>query len=174
MTTVVIDFANRKIVADKQTTSKHFEKRGVLGILGAVEPKLADWSFSTRETCKIHRLEDGRYFVGAGDKSELIRQKDHYNAYGYIDKPKESVTIALVNRKGDGLFVDLYNSEKKRFGKYVWEKIYQQGTAELITFGSGGDYAYGAFKAGVSAEEAVVAASKCDKYTSAEYDVEEL
>ena len=83
------------------------------------------------------------------------------------------VTIKVVRRKGNSLFVELYDGQK---GKYfwsspTWDLTFVQGNDSIITFGSGGDYAYGAIRAGVSSEEAMVAASKCDKYTSLEYDV---
>jgi ATP-dependent protease HslVU (ClpYQ), peptidase subunit len=92
---------------------------------------------------------------------------------GFIDKPKGDCTIALVHIKGDGLLVDLYNAVKTWCG-YKWDKTIVQGNNKVITFGSGGNFAYGAFMGGLSAEESVVAASKCDIYTSREYDVVEL
>ena len=35
----------------------------------------------------------------------------------------------------------------------------------LITFGSGGNYAYAGLQAGLSPEESVLLAAKCDRYT---------
>lgn len=173
MTTVIIDFKEKKVLADKQTTQTYYEESSVLHTLSVIEPKINKESFGIEHNDKIHKVRDV-ILVGSGDRDEVLRLKKEYTYRNHIPKPKtDNVTLAVVRKKGDGLFVELYDGQK---GKHFWNspawdfKIIQ-GNDNIITFGSGGDYAYGAIRAGVSSEEAMVAASKCDKYTSFEYDV---
>lgn len=169
MTTVVIDFKNRIIAADKQTTCNMLDFKGT-----TINEQI--WY----ETCKkIKLLDNGVYFVGSGNVRELTRQWNQLYFNGRIDKDvKANCTIAVVRAKGDGLFVDLYEYTTVR--NYLGQKVGKfnrttlQGTTNVITFGSGGTYAYGAFMAGCTAEQSVVVASKCDPYTSYEVDVVEV
>lgn len=164
MTTVVIDFKNKKVVADKQATITKCKSSFIMGT-----PELLDWTFDMESVSKVFRCGN-TVVVGAGDLNEVNRQRVNWTNKRYVDKPKADCTIAVVYNKGDGLLVDLYKAVNTLFG-YKWEKSLVQGNSTVITFGSGSNYAYGAFMGGLSAEESVVAASKCDKYTSCEYDV---
>lgn len=171
MTTIVIDFKNKKVVADKQTTSSKVEYSFM-----KQDYQVLDYTFLPTITSKIHSLTlEGQsiIFTAAGDCAEINRQLTRVKKTGFIDKSKGDCTIALIYNKGDGLLVDLYKAIKTWRG-YKWDKTIEQGDTNIIIFGSGGNYAYGAFMGGLSAEEAIIAASKCDIYTSSEYDVVEL
>ena len=173
MTTVVIDFKERKVLADRQTTQTYYEKFSIFHRVTVTEPKINKDSFSIEANDKIHKVGDV-VLVGSGDRDEVLRLVAEYINRNHVPKPKtDNVTLAVVRKKGDGLFVELYDGKKGKhfWNSHVWDFKVIQGNDSIITFGSGGDYAYGAIKAGVSSEEAMVAASKCDKYTSFEYDV---
>lgn len=173
MTTVVIDFKERKVLADRQTTQTYYEETSVLNMMTGTEPEINKESFRIKFNDKIHKVGDV-VIVGSGNRDEILRLKKEYTYRNHIPKPKtDDVTLAVVRCKGDGLFVELYDGQKgKRFwNSPTWDFKTIQGNDTIITFGSGGDYAYGAIRAGVSSEEAMVVASKCDKYTSFEYDV---
>ncbi|WP_290738585.1 hypothetical protein [Haliea sp.] len=167
MTTVIIDFKDKKVLADKQTTQMFYK---------GSSKHLNDKSFAIDTNDKIHRHDD-ILLTGSGDRDEILRLIRIYKNRGHIVEPNlPDVTIAVVRAKGDGLFIELYNSVKGKhfWNSPTWDLKLIQGDDNVITFGSGGDYAMGAIKAGVSSEEAMIAASKCDKYTSFEYDVVRL
>jgi len=156
MTTVLIDFKERKIVADNQTTYSKVNGE-FLGTSGE------DY-FYPEKSNKVHPIGDGAYFVGSGDAFELDRQLAYIiKSKKFLTKPKSSVKIAIVRRKNEGLLVDVYEAQKSEYlGIKSWKKVITQGNYQVITFGSGGDYAAGAFMGGCSAEASVIAASKCD------------
>lgn len=171
MTTIVIDFKNKKIVADRQLTCTSLKYNMFTETYKEIEGQV-----SYEQGNKIHQVGDGVYLVGAGDGCEIERQKKYYETNGCVDiNSKSDCTIAVVRRKGDGLFVDTYEYKKNKWksgGKLTHEVV--QGSTDVITFGSGGKYAFGAFKAGCSAEDSVRVASKCDQYTSYEIDMVSL
>ena len=169
MTTVLIDFKEKKIVADKQRTYGMVDSKG----------DIIEAQVSRGTVCKIKQVTQGVFLVGAGDASEVLRQYEILIVTGMVDKSVEGdCTLAVVQVKGEGLLVDLYTYRKTRWtwltgvGRFNREAV--QGTTSCITFGSGGNYAYGAHKAGCSPEDSVRAASKCDEFTSYEIDVVEL
>lgn len=171
MTTILIDFKTKKIVADRQTTCTDLQydlfSQTYKELHGQVSYKLSN---------KIHKVAEGVYLVGAGNKGEVIRQAEHYRKYGTADiKAKDNCTLAVVRVKGEGLFADTYTYQKNKWkkGGTLIHKVVQ-GASSIVTFGSGSNYAYGAFMAGCSAEDSVRAASRCDQYTSYEIDVVEL
>lgn len=173
MTTVVIDFKERKVLADRQTTQTYYEEISVLHMVTGTEPKVNRDSFGIESNNKIHKVGDV-VIVGSGDRVEVLRLVKEYTYRKHIPLPEtDNVTLAVVRKKGEGLFVELYDGKKGKhfWNSPVWDFKVIQGNENTITFGSGGEYAYGAIKAGVSSEAAMVAASKCDKYTSFEYDV---
>jgi hypothetical protein len=159
MTTILIDFKERKIVADNQTTlyKRHGDFLGTSG----------DDYFYPKSTNKIHALPDGAWFVGAGVCSELERQLNRLlDGSIFLDKPRDIVSIAIVRSKNKGLLVDLHEAVESKYLKIKsWEKYLYQSEVKVLTFGSGGSFAYGAFMGGCSAEDSVIAASKCDTYT---------
>ncbi|QHZ59843.1 peptidase HslV family [Alteromonas phage vB_AmeM_PT11-V22] len=172
MTTVIIDFKERKVLADKQTTQTFYKEVSPIRYMLSDNIPINEESFAIQSNDKIHRIGDV-VLAGAGNRSEILRLVEHYEYKGYIPPPKEEdVTIAVVRRKGEGLFVELYDAQKGKhfWNSPKWDLQLIQGTDNFITFGSGGNYAYGAIKAGVPSEDAIRAASKCDKYTSFEYD----
>jgi hypothetical protein len=161
MTTILIDFKNKKIVADNQTTysKKHSDFLGSSG---------RDYFYPQKES-KIFLVskKERVYFTGAGDAHELDRQlKSLRRDTKFLSRPKGEVKIALIREKNGGLLVDIYET---KYSKYLqvayWHKEIIQGNSQVITLGSGGDFAYGAFMAGCSAEESVIAASRCDTST---------
>lgn len=159
MTTVLIDFSSKKIVADNQSTYSKIHG-DFLGLSG-------DSYFYPKLTNKIHTLEDGAYFVGAGSCKELERQLNRLlGGFIFLDKPKEEVSIAIVRSKNNGLLVDMYETvTSKHLNIKSWKKTLIQGDSKVVTFGSGGDFAQGAFRGGCSPEDSVIAASKCDTST---------
>lgn len=179
MTTVFIDFKEQTILADRQSTSTHYKPYEDLWDL-AKKRQLVPHSFSIESKDKIYSVEgdDPCVLVGAGVSSEIERLKKFFNRHGYIDFPEtEDVTMAVVRKKGKGLFVELYTgkSSKKWYRtKHYWDVERLQGNTQVVTFGSGGDYAYGAYKAGASPVEAMRTASECDIYTSSDIDIKKL
>lgn len=93
---------------------------------------------------------------------------------GYND-----VTILNVKLKDSGcLDVIKYTPEsmdcwfgKKHYWNHNWTLLSDNSTR---FYGSGSDYAEGAYRAGVSPEEAIIAASKCDHYTNGDVQAYEL
>ena len=167
MTTIVIDFKNKLIAADKQSTCNMM-----------VNGSLIKEQIFYKQCSKIHLVSNDEeiYLLGVGDNYEISRQSLYVARNGHVDNEVlGNCDLVIVRVKGDGLFADIYkyktvtNWYGKKIGKF--ERTSLQGDNNVITFGSGGDYAYGAFMAGCTAEEAVIAASKCDVYTSHEVDV---
>lgn len=128
---------------------------------------------------KIRVLDDNFWFVGCGDADELLRQYNHLIHHGTVDRyAKADVTFTTIRSKGDGLYVDIYDSEKHPFGwlgfSRTLKRTTQQGNTGYITMGSGGKYAEVLFLNGFSAEDSVRGASKCDIYSSYEIDAVEI
>lgn len=167
MTTIFIDFKNKKIVADRQRTSNLVTK-------GVDE----EASVSYSEACKIHRMGDGVYLVGAGNSDEISRQAMFYRENRRVDhNVLKDCTLAVIRNKGDSLFVDTYQYVKKQSFWLVNKGTFKRESHQCInyiTFGSGSDAAEVLFLNGFSAEEAVRGASKVDIYTSYEIDVVDL
>ena len=159
MTTIVIDLKNKEVAADRQRTLE----------LGAV--------IGRQDVCKIHQPEDGVIFVGCGSSCEILKQLKYFTSNGMVyHKPTMEVTLAICKSRGDTLIVDIYTYKPPNFlgkalglcGSFERETVNGGG---VVTMGSGGDYAMGAFGAGKSAAESVKVASMCDQFTSYEVDV---
>ena len=166
MTTIVIDFQNKMIIADRQQTCTRLS--------GFTKTEIKEQT-QYRDVDKIHTLRNGYYATGAGDSDEIRRQIAHINCFGVIDpKVKSSCILAVVRDKGLGLSVDIYRYKKTKwtwftgYGEFKLETI--QKTNGILSFGSGSDYAFGAYMAGASPKEAVKVAAICDKYTGHEID----
>lgn len=169
MTTVLICFKEKKIVADRQRTCNRVYGNGVI----------IDAQVRRDDVCKIKEVTAGVYLVGAGDAAEVLRQYQVLRDTGMVDKSVASkCNLAVVQTKGEGLLVDIYTPEKTQWtwltGKWRFRRETVQGSTNCIAFGSGSDYAYGAFKGGCSPEDSVRAASRCDEFTGYEIDVVQL
>jgi 20S proteasome alpha/beta subunit len=162
MTTIVIDFENCVIAADSRRTGTQVCQGGA-GVL----------SYNT--VLKVHRIGD-YVFTGAGSSNELERQLTMFKLNGSLDtKFKGECSIAIAHMKGDTMQVDLYESTPRR----LWIGFSVKSTVMLrrkgvMTLGSGSNYAFAGMVAGMTAEEAIVLASKCDPYTDANVTVEVL
>lgn len=176
MTTVIVDFKEKKIVADKQTTHKYNKEVSTLRYMFSGSIPINEQSFNMTYNDKIHKVGDV-FITGSGNRDEILRLAKKYEERSHIVQPKTGdVTVLVVRPKGEGLFVEIYDGRK---GKYFWSRptwgvTFKQGKSGYIVIGSGGNYAYGALMAGVSAEEALIAASRADNYTSDKYDVVEV
>lgn len=159
MTTIVIDLDNGEIAADRQRTAE----RGDI--------------ISRESVPKIHHISPGVVFTACGCSSEIEEQLKNFKSLGRLyNTPDGDVKIAICTKKGNNLIVDIYSYKPpgllgkffKCSGTFKRDTINGGG---VITLGSGGDYALGAFKAGKSAGESVRTASMCDEFTSYEVDV---
>ena len=169
MTTVVIDCNTGIVGADGQTTSSFCNRLG---------ESLSVTTHYYDNNVKVHWL--GRVlFVAAGDAAIINDQKDHFMQKGYLSESiKGDYTIALVRRKGTHLHVDLHQSDEyktwwgaKRY-KVSLDTIISDN--RIITFGSGGKYAYAGMKMGLSVKEAIELAAKCDAGTNCNINIEEI
>jgi len=169
MTTIVIDFANKVVYADKRSTWTQWNKTFL------TDNKNQQWEGLSDKTSKIKHgeFDCGKPFVivGAGD-SNLISQFE----CTYPDRvpdPKEvgQAVIFVIAEQGHGLRVTEYTPAKKTWwSKTCWEYTTYIKSQGFLTAGSGGDYAYGALMAGVSPDKVFDAVALCDKGTSSEFD----
>lgn len=176
MTTIIVDFKNKKVVADKQTTHTYSKEVSAIRYFLSDTIPINEKSFNITYSDKIHKVGDV-IITGSGDRNEILRLVQKYEERSHIVEPKtDNVTVLVARSKGDGLFVEIYDGKKGKYfwSKPTWDMTFKQGDKGYVTIGSGSHYAYGALMAGVSAEEALVAASKSDNHTSAKYDVMEV
>lgn len=169
MTTVVIDFKNKQIAADSQTTS-HFTN-------GSGE-EISHTVHYSHNTEKIFKTGDV-YIVGAGNSDAIASEKEYFVKYGSLrKKPTGEWTIAVVQVKGDFVQADVHQSTLKTtwYGKKIYkvESSSYLSNERVITFGSGGKYAYAGMISGMDAKDSVILASKCDVYTNANAQVVDL
>lgn len=168
MTTVVIDCKTKQIAADSQTTSYNLTSNG--------SPITHTTTYV--QNIKVHRVDDV-VFVAAGNRDAIQEELHHYKQKGYLSgNPQGEFIIALCRRKGSYLHVDIHKSDST---KTWWgKKCYKQTSETLlsdsayITFGSGGKYAQAGMEMRLSAEQAVILASKCDPYTDDKVTMEQL
>lgn len=171
MTTILIDFDNHKVYADKRTTNKQIHSKGVF------------YRF-TEEIEKII-FRNGTIIVGTGSVPSIqelvrvmqcpqMRQIDKKELEGGCD-------IIAVNYKGGGAYdiieYDLVVKPEKKF----WGIPYQSLSYDLkvsdvytksnnfITMGSGGRYAYAVRDATGCPHQAMKTAGRCDSGTSMNY-----
>lgn len=169
MTTIVIDCERKQVAADGQRT--HYIADGDGGII----PQTYHYNHSVQ---KIHRVGD-IVIVGTGDAEAIESEVLFYKTHGRLPKqPRGIREIAVVQRKGDVVQVDIHKSQSIRtfWGR---KKVTATTTIHLsskkyITLGSGSDYAFAGMQAGMTAEEAVILASKCDPYTNNNVTVVDL
>lgn len=179
MTTIVIDCKGKVIASDMQTTSSCVSN-------GDEVEHTQHYKHDTVK-CYVIPSDSGKntYIAAAGDISAISDQLLCYKRNGHLDKYTDAAwSIAVVQRKGEFLHVDLHTSRKsgRKFDwwqlKYVDAYFVKTSSilsdCRVITFGSGGDYAYAGMMAGLSAEEAVKLAAKCDIYTNDIVDVVEV
>lgn len=162
MTTIVIDFENCTIAADSRRTCTQVCQGGAEVL-----------SYDT--VLKVHRV--GEYvFTGAGSSHEIQRQLSMFKFHGSLDtKFKGECKIAIAHMKGDTMQVDLYTATpRKLWGGFKVKSETLLKRKGVMTLGSGANYAFAGMVAGMTAEEAVVLASKCDPYTDANVNVEVL
>jgi hypothetical protein len=169
MTTIVIDCKNKQIAADSQTTSHFTDKEG----------SIIDYTVHYKHNAKkIHKI-GGVYLAGSGDSGAILDAVMHYDTNGSLPKkPSGEWTIAIIQRKQDHLHIDLFRSEIYRtwYGvtKYKVSTSCYLSDSEAYCIGSGKSYAYAGMKMGLSAEESVLLASKCDLYTDSNVNVVDI
>lgn len=170
MTTIVIDFKGKRVFSDKQAT---YTPRGVR--FTGDNPDIRRYY---QDTYKVFTLNDGVYLAGSGDLNAIHEQITYIQEHRFIGKPTGDMTIALVRAKGEGLFVDYYNTIKKwswwKGYYYIWEHKTIQKSEGFLSFGSGGKYAAGAIQGGSTIERAMKVASELDEFTGCDIDVVEV
>lgn len=166
MTTIVIDGKSKTVYADDMGTGNHthtFSKNLSL--------TKHEWVSYIGEQTKIRIPEDHEKWVitGSGSRDTLDTFADVYpRAIPTPDKSTLNTNVFVVMPKNDGLQVVRYNTKivGKIFKRAKWVHETHILNSGFIVSGSGSDYAYGALMAGVSPEEAIIAASKVDPFTS--------
>lgn len=181
MTTIVIDFKEQSVYADKCTTYTHSTclDKNLTGILFSSESERSDMKVARRETDKLY-VSGNKVITGCGDTDLIRKFQRHYDS----DKTTpiladEYAIIYVIEKRPQGLVVDTYkpvDGPRKWYLKRqkVWQITSEVRTEGYITKGSGGDYAMGALLAGVSPQDAIRLASTVDPYTGFGVDCVDL
>lgn len=161
MTTIVIDCQRKQVAADSQRTSYQQSSKG----------EVFDQTLHyTHDVQKIHIIR-GVVLVGTGDSDVIRKEVKHFEEFGRLPcSPQGERTIAVAQRKGEVLHVDIHKAKRKRDwrGRVSWQSETSTvvSDTQFITLGSGADYAFAGMMSGMVAKDAVVLASKCDQYTN--------
>lgn len=169
MTTIVVDCKEGIIAADGQTTSYDCDRNG--------KPITHTTGYNDSKV-KVRKCAFG-VFAGAGNADAISNEYDHFSKHGCLrGKPSGDFTIVVARRKGSHIHVDIHSSDEYTtwYGvkKYKMSTTTQVSDRSIITFGSGGNYAYAGTKMGLSARDAIELASWCDPYTNCNITVEEI
>ena len=154
MTTLIISFDECVIASDSRGTRRGASKHG------------STCSNYEDNTTKMWKLGDNLWLMGTGCLNTIHKFMRSYSSLEF-PKTKCKTEVALVRLKDGQLEVDRYYTTTERtWSRYLkWDHSYHTGEHGFITLGSGRDYALGALKAGVSIEEAMSVAKKCDRGT---------
>ncbi|MBG24103.1 MAG: hypothetical protein CMF22_11710 [Idiomarinaceae bacterium] len=162
MTTCIVDFDTKTIYTDDLQTRYHKE---VTTSSFGFKKVSRDVGLGFAPTEKIRMTANGCTVVAAGCATTL----DEF-ARGYPNKipkaPKSNTTILVCQVVGDTFRVISYQSRVGVF-RNRWEIDVISPLKRHIAIGSGSEYAAGALAAGATPENAIIAASKLDHYTSA-------
>lgn len=134
MTTIFIDCNDKRLYTDSRLTSSF----------------VSGDEIHSKKYChgyKIYPLS-GFVIAGAGDREEIDRFVKEYELGGKIKNPKNNNTIAVISSDGYNTDVIIYNATEYKglFGKkYKYKITTHKMRKGFISFGSGGDYATGAY-----------------------------
>lgn len=188
MTTLIVDHENRKVYADKQTTSTRLKTtRGMLSGL-FLNPKYESTTVTNEPTTKVFKFtpemsECEMLFAGAGCTEYIVRcEKSVRSGKGLPDPPEDlSIDCTIINLipSGDQCVLYVYElvQKTKLFGLSTglkWERTRINKQAGYSTYGSGGNFAHGALNTKVTIDKVFESVSICDPYTSSCFDEESL
>lgn len=186
MTTVIIDGKTKAIYTDTRQTQVTSRRGNFMLFLFKVPHinKCTEYHLIDDAVKCFYISKEVGYITSTGDTHlfnecvSLSKKNNEFSlpdvSYGY-----SPVTIINVKLKDNG-FLDVVTykpkTNKRWFGEeYYWDNNWTMITEEGISFyGSGADYAEGAYRAGASPKEAIVAASKCDHYTNCNINIYDL
>lgn len=174
MTTVIVDFKNKKVYADKTRTSlrdctNSFLVRAFIG-----ESAIDEYSHFDDGVCKLRTTSDGCILTGVGN-ADVISAFGKYPSC-IPDTPKSSTDVVILRSKENAVRVIRYScsDRNKIFGKKKWIETVNMKSEGYLVLGSGKNFALGALYSGASPAEAILAASKLDPFTSSSYDVQDI
>ena len=151
MTTIVFSRPHGKIVADSRNTDS----------AGAV--------FKVR---KIERLDNGRYFLGAGHLYTIGLARDWAES-DFSEDERPDFDVLYGDQGEDFAFSCLVISEDGRIAVLIDDEMQPQAVQDdFLAVGSGAAYAIGALEAGADPEEAVEIAISRDGNSGGPIQVE--
>lgn len=181
MTTVIIDGKTKAIYTDTRQTQT--TSGGTYSFLG--------FNLKHNKSTQIHLIDDGvkchyiskevGYITSTGCVylfNECVRLSKQHNEFTLpkLHNGYSSTTILNVKLKDNGYLEVIKYVPKTQNGLFS-SKHYWQNNWTLLSdtgiqfYGSGSDYAQGAYCAGISPKDAIIAASKCDHYTNANVQI---
>lgn len=161
MTTGIIDFKEGKIYTDRMVTVS----------LSNEETHI----FDDNSYEKAWHIGSGYVLVGAGLADDLVNFASSYFKRR-LSSPKGRNSVAYVcTMKGDDMVhVQKFVPVKGLFFK-KWKRVdSRMMSSGYLSYGSGGDYAWGALKAGATPMEAMRITSECDESTGLMIDITNL
>ena len=185
ITTIIVDFKEGRVYADRQTTNTHAQCENKLFDTLIGNKVYGVTTLYENQTTKVHKLDNGIIFSAAGscDIIDKCHQAVMHNKP--LPSPTEEdhlgTTILVVTKTGDAenatITLTTYSSRRKstswyREQQFEWERKSFKKTEGYATLGSGQQYAMGALMAGATPEEAIVATSKVCLYTNADVQSE--
>lgn len=168
MTTIVIDFDERKVYADKRQTACWD---------GSNRPPGMDFYQPCDGKDKLISYK-GMLFTGTGNSNTIAWFIKNYGARIPPVREDDCGTTAVAFTEAGEVIV--YEVVKSKFlwlfNVYDWEMVEHCTRAKkgYLTFGSGHEYAAILMETTGSGDLAMKAASLHDKYTSSDYDVVEF
>lgn len=176
MSTVIIDFKNKKVFTDTQMTRKSWKANKWISVIsfGILSDGVkSTWTDFTQTTCKA-TLRENFIIVGTGCSRTIEKFATCYPTS--LPNAAENTSIFVLSSLDSTVRVLEYQSTKK-WGFCRWKESSYNKSSGYITIGSGSSYAFGALMANVAPEDAIKAASKADVYTNDEikdYDIPRL
>lgn len=170
MTTIIIDGNTRSIYTDSRGTQT--ETTSIVGTNETQE------TLNYLTVLKCYAFADG-YICGTGDldllQSCIGRSAPiHSFTLPKLNKKHDNTRLMYVRLKGEVLEVTEYSIASK-FGLFGTKKYWKNTTKILkntaLFYGSGADYAQGAYQIIQDPVKAIVAASQCDIYTDCDVRV---
>lgn len=158
MTTIIIDTHEGAIYTDRMVSYTRY-KTTIVG-------RKADHSFvDPQGVDKVWRPTNDHYITGCGSLHDIENFVISYTTKK-LRRPNSTGSFVYVCvKKEGGVQVQKWGVNTRRFW-YKWELLSDRVlTGTYITDGSGGQFALGALAAGVTPEQAIIAASLCDTGT---------
>ena len=170
MTTIVIDYENQMVYADKTGTVKHDTSHSLLERIFIGNSSIDEVTSFVDTQEKIRRTSEGYLVTGAGCASTL----DGFTGWpNHIPKvPKHKTTVVILFPCGGSVRELRYTCEENKswWRPKKWEQEVTVENKGFSCIGSGGMYARGALEAGVHPRDAIKAASRVDFSTGFQVD----